>query len=284
MKVINFEPHHCEKVRAYLDSYLNNELLVETTHDVLRHLEQCDTCSDALENRRRVKAMLKAAVMKETASPALEDRIRRRIRKNPARGWPMWTLAAAAAVILIAVGLIGWRVWIHTSATRTIAQTGGAQLLEVGLKDHVHCTIDSGFANREFTEAEMRERLGPEFFGLVAAVNDKLPGAYRVTVGHRCKANGREYVHLVLKSGQTAMSLVITKKNNESFAASHVAAILQSAGVPLYDARLNNLEVVGFETPDYLAFIVSDLGREENLQVAASLAPPVEAFLSKLNA
>jgi len=277
MNVINFEQHHCKKVRAYLDSYLNNELLVETTHDVLRHLEQCAECSQALENRRRVKALLKTAVMKETAPPALEDRIRRRIRKDASRGWPMWTLVAAAAVIVIAVGLVGWRVWNHASATRTntLAQASCAQLLEVGLKDHVHCTIDSGFANREFTEAQMRERLGPEFFGLVAMVSEKLPGAYRVTVGHRCKANGREYVHLVLKSAQTAMSLVITKKNDESFTASHVAAILEAAGVPLYDARLNNFEVVGFETPDYLAFVVSDLGREENLQIAAALAPPV---------
>jgi len=225
-------------------------------------------------------------VMKETASPALEDRIRRGIRKETSRGWPTWTLVAAAAVFLIAVGLVGWRVWNHTSATRTntIAQTNGAQLLEVGLKDHVHCALDSGFANREFTEAQMRERLGPEFFGLVAMVNEKLPGTYRVAVGHRCKANGREYIHLVLKSPQTAMSLVITKKNNESFTANQVAAILESAGVPLYGARLNNLEVAGFETPDYLAFVVSDLGHDENMQIAAALAPSVQAFLSKLNA
>jgi hypothetical protein len=286
MNVINFEQGHCKKMRDYLDSYVNNELLVETTHDVLRHLEQCADCSEALENRRRVKGLLKTAVMKETASAALEDRIRHGIRKDRSRGWPTWTLVAAAAAILIAIGIAGWRVWNHASATRTntIAQAGGAQLLEVGLKDHVHCALDAGFANREFSEAEMRERLGPEFFGLVAMVNEKLPGTYRVTVGHRCKANGREYVHLILKSPQTAMSLVVTKKTNESFTANHVAAILESAGVPLYGARLNNLDVIGFETPDYLAFVVSDLSREENLQIAARLAPPVEAFLSKLNA
>jgi hypothetical protein len=286
MNVINFEQHHCKRVRDYLDSYLNNELLVETTHEVLRHLEQCAGCTEALENRRRVKALLKTAVMKETASVALEDRVRRQIRRDTSRGWPAWTLVAAAAIILVAVGLIGWRVWNPTSATRTttIAQTAGAQLLEVGLKDHVHCAIDAGFANREFTEAEMRERLGPEFFGLVAMVNEKLPGTYHATVGHRCKANGREYVHLVLKSEQTAMSLVVTKKNNESFSANHVGAILEAAGVPLYGARLNNLEVAGFETADYLAFVVSDLPRAENLQIAAALAPSVEAFLSKLSA
>jgi len=104
-----------------------------------------------------------------------------------------------------------------------------------------------------------------------------------VVVGHHCKANGREYVHLILKSPQTALSLVVTKKNGESFTQNHIAAILESAGVPIFGAHMNNLEVAGFETPDYLAFVVSDLSREDNLQMASALAPPVQAFLSKLN-
>src|SRR6185369_8865380 len=119
MNIINFEQHHCKRLRGYLDSYLNNELLVETTHEVLRHLEHCAACSEALENRRRVKAMLKAAVMKEAASPALQDRIRRGVRKETSRGWPAWTLVAAAAVLLIAVGLVGLRVWNRAGTTST---------------------------------------------------------------------------------------------------------------------------------------------------------------------
>jgi len=285
MNVINFEPHHCKKLRAYLDSYLNNELLVETTHEVLRHLEHCPACVEALENRRRVKQLLKTAVMKESASPALQEKIRKSIRKDSSRGWPVWMLVAAAAVLLIAVSIAGLRLWDRTASTRpeTVAEMAGAQILQVGLKDHVHCALDSGLANRVFTEAEMREKLGPEFFGLVGMVKEKLPGNYQVVVGHRCKANGREYVHLILKSPETALSLVVTKKNGESFTQNHVAAILESAGVPIFGAHMNNLEVAGFETPDYLAFVVSDLSREDNLQMASALAPPVQAFLSKLN-
>src|SRR2546423_11139056 len=98
MNIINFEPHHCQKLRAYLDSYLNNELLVETTHAVLRHLEHCPACVEALENRPRVKPLLKTGVMKESASPALEETIRKSLRKDSSRGWPARTLAAAAAV------------------------------------------------------------------------------------------------------------------------------------------------------------------------------------------
>src|SRR5437868_3190197 len=264
MNIINFEPHHCQQLRAYLDSYLNNELLVETTHEVLRHLEHCPACVEALENRRRVKQLLKTAVMKESASPALQEKIRKRIRKDSSRGWPVWTLVAAAAVLLIAVSIAGLRLWDRTASTRpdTVAEMAGAQILQVGLKDHVHCALDSGLANRVFTEAEMREKLGPEFFGLVGMVKEKIPGNYQVVVGHRCKANGREYVHLILKSPQTALSLVVTRKNGESFTQNHVAAILESAGVPIFGAHMSNLEVAGFETRDYLAFVVSDLSRE----------------------
>ena len=42
MNVINFEDGHCKRIRSYLDSYLNNELMVETNHEVLTHLEKCD--------------------------------------------------------------------------------------------------------------------------------------------------------------------------------------------------------------------------------------------------
>lgn len=286
MNVVNFEQHHCQRVRAYLDSYLNNELLVETTHEVLRHLEGCAACSESLENRRRIKELLKAAVMKESVPPALQEKIRKRIRKDAKPGWPTWTLIAAAAVVLIAISLFGLRLRNLSASPgpEVIARMAGAQILEIGLKDHLHCALDSGFANRQFTEAQMREQLGPDFFGLVAMVNDRLPGAYRVSVGHHCKAKGREYVHLILKSPQTALSLVVTKKNGESFTQNQVAAMLDAAGVPVFGARLNNLEVTGFETRDYLAFVVSDLSREDNLQIAAALAPSVQSFLSRLDA
>ena len=41
MNVINFNEKTCEKIRRYFDSYLDNELLVETNHEVLRHLSVC---------------------------------------------------------------------------------------------------------------------------------------------------------------------------------------------------------------------------------------------------
>jgi anti-sigma factor RsiW len=62
MNVIQFGDAACGKVRGYLDSYLSNELLVETNHEVLRHLESCPQCAAELSTRARVRTGLQAAV------------------------------------------------------------------------------------------------------------------------------------------------------------------------------------------------------------------------------
>ena len=80
MKIIGSEWNYCKKIETLLDSYLNNELLVETTHEVLRHLRRCLNCSDALGVRERVKAILQTAVRRETVPLALRKKIKRSIR------------------------------------------------------------------------------------------------------------------------------------------------------------------------------------------------------------
>jgi anti-sigma factor RsiW len=80
MKVISSQSNCCGKIRDYLDSYLNSELLVETTHEALRHLQKCPDCSEALRARARVKAALRLAVRREAPASALRDKIRRSIR------------------------------------------------------------------------------------------------------------------------------------------------------------------------------------------------------------
>ena len=54
MNVISHGDSACEKIRGYLDSYISNELLVETNHEVLRHLEGCPDCREELEALLRI--------------------------------------------------------------------------------------------------------------------------------------------------------------------------------------------------------------------------------------
>ena len=102
MKIVDFGQRNCEKVRRYLDSYISNELLVESNLEVLRHIEQCSACSQELETRVRIRTSVQVAARREEVPPGLEQKIRREIReRSPVRLWPFdfslrWMSAVAA--------------------------------------------------------------------------------------------------------------------------------------------------------------------------------------------
>ena len=52
-----------------------------------------------------------------------------------------------------------------------------------------------------------------------------------------------------------------------------------SGGVNLYRAHLDEMDVAGFVSKDYFGFVVSDLGQDEVIQIAAGLAPALRNAL-----
>jgi len=288
MNVVNFlENGHCKRIRSYLDSYLNNELLVETNHELLTHLERCGACSQSLEDRARLKAQLKHAVMQDYAPAALREHIINDLRRR--RGFSfngvLLAVAAAAAVLVIAaVTFYSWGPSKSQLSLQAEVESGDktGQILKIGFDDHVFCAIDHQLANKQFTTEQMSERLGPEYAGLVTLVREKLPQGYTVVVGHRCHYQEREFVHLIMRNQSDVVSLVITRKNAEAFAINSVATIAQAAGGPIYQAAWANQHVAGLETRDHLVFVISSEPGNANLQIAASLAPSVRDLLARL--
>jgi hypothetical protein len=120
--------------------------------------------------------------------------------------------------------------------------------------------------------------MGPKYKDLVPIVSAAAPTDYQILMGHQCDYGGRRYVHLALSNGKNLMSLVIARKEHgESLAG--LAPALRASGVSVYQAAAQQYQVAGFETADYLAFLVSDLNARDNLQLATNLAPSVHAFL-----
>jgi len=273
MNVINFGQKPCEKVRGHLDSYLNNELPLETNHEVLRHLEDCTGCSDAFEAGVRLRDSLKHAVRAKTAPADLQEKIRRKLRRKkfsldlPGYG-SSWALAAAASLLLLMAGWGSYRIWFlsDSPSPRELAHS----ILNIGLSDHVTCAINHKVSNRHYTPEQMAREMGPSFSGLVPIIREKTPAGYEVIVVHQCKVNARSFVHVIMKKDASVVSLVITRKTGESFPQGDLS-----------EATLQGYEATGFETKDHLAFVVSDLVREQNLQIAMTLAPLVRNYLSK---
>jgi hypothetical protein len=294
MKIVDFGQGNCERVRRYLDSYISNELLVESNLEVLRHIEQCRACSQELETRLRVRASLQAAVRREGMPASLEQKIRNEIReRSPVRVWPFdlslrW-MSAVAALLLISTAI-----WVVLRSRRELspqeqnAYVGRisshlSTILQVGLRDHVHCAVFRKYPKDPPAFAEMAGDLGPQYAGLVPLVKARVPDEYRVILAHRCTVQGRNYVHLVLRGPSSLLSLIITKKNpGESFPASQLEPVLQATGVPVYRAGASQFQLAAFESRAYLAFVISDLHEKSNLQMAAALAPSVDQFLDQL--
>ena len=286
MKTTHFEAGNCKEVRPYLDSYLNNELLVETNHEMLKHLERCAECTRLADDRARVKAHLKRAVLSEQAPDALLDRIRTDIRRTRRSNFKFnmpLVLAATAAVLVVAVGVF---LFGSNDTNSRLAQLSinaevapkdvAGQILKLGFDDHVFCAIDHDMANRRFTPEQMREKLGPQYEGLLLVVKETMPADYDVVVGHRCYYQRREFVHLILRQGNELLSLIVTQKSGEAFPSGAAPA-----EAPVYESVWHNLHVTGTETRDHLVFLVSNMPKGDAEQVSSTLAAAVSGFLKK---
>jgi hypothetical protein len=297
MNVKSHEDGACERIRGYLDSYISNELLVETNHEVLRHLETCLSCAAEVEARSRVRTRLKAAVESQQVPARLPINIRQMIHRRqsrflPTAAWSLWALAAAAAVVL-SVDIWSTRTRSGMPESLDVADRAGqdvfiqkvsgtvSKALRVGLGDHIHCAVFRKYPKNPPAPAQLAESIGSAFQGLVPLVKASVPDRYRILMAHQCSYSGRRFVHVTLSDGSNLMSLVIARKEpGESLGG--LPSSTRASNVPVYQATAERYEIVGFETAQYLAFVISDLNTRSSLQMASGLALPVHNFLARL--
>ncbi len=76
----------CRAVRELADSFLSDELLVETNHHILRHLATCPICRDDVATRRAWRTALQQAFDGASAlEPSSEFLVRLRRMLGPPR-------------------------------------------------------------------------------------------------------------------------------------------------------------------------------------------------------
>jgi len=291
----------CEKAREYLDSYISSELLVETNHEMLQHIERCPACTAEFEARSRLRTRLKAAVEATSVPADLQARVRQRIQSRrlyiPAwsgSSWTHWAMPAAAmAAVVVCAGL-----WLRPSlpplpdnadrpGQRAFIERISVSLgrvLKAGLSDHVHCAIFRDHTQKPPALEVMKSQLGPGFDELLPVVKTGIPEGFRVVLAHHCTTFGRKFTHVTMQRGTTeVLSLVITEKQpGESLDGLKPSA--QPAGIPIYESGAERYQVAGFEAGRYFAFIVSELRPAKNLQVAETIAPAVRGILMKITA
>lgn len=273
MDLLDFEHSLCARVQGNLDGYLSQEPSSEWSSGFEQHLKRCAACQAVLENRRQTRELLRRVVNQEQVPSGLQQRIHLNLRGSAStsnRRQP-WAIAAAAAILLS----LGGYVALHWISSRTAEESAVAAALKVGVDDHIHCALGSWYRGRQFSDDDMAHKLGPQFAGLAPLVRSQISDDANLVVAHQCQVRGRNFIHLIVTKPQETISLIVTRKESESLASG-------GSGKPFVNAGMEKLQVAGFETRDYLAYIVSDLPEAENRALASKLATPVRDYLARL--
>jgi anti-sigma factor (TIGR02949 family) len=281
MRVFNFDSKQCERIRQHLDAYLSNELLVETTNDVLRHLESCEACSRELAVRTKVRDTLRRAVVNQIPPEELRQAIQLRLRKTPlsflGNSRRLTWAVALAGVVVVVLGGIATQQQIRRLRGRKLVDA----VLALGVSDHLQCAIKGhNYPDVANSPGLLRKKLGPQYAGVLEVVQQNLPG-FEVLEAHICSVPGspRKYVHFITRGRGTILSVILTRSEGEQLPTGKAFRSGVSGSVNLYEAHLEGMNVAGFESKGYFGFVVSDLTQDTTMQIANALAPHLKTAL-----
>lgn len=309
----------CREFREIADSYLNDELLVETNHGFLKHLESCAECRRELAARREVRTKLRAAVAKSPdlqVRPEFAFQLRNGLKlqhAQPARKSffapvfalatrPQW-LAAACLVVALTIGFVALK-FRHTSpnADPQIAQTerretDASQLdnsavrlanfeqTRIAVGDHRYCALDFQLDEDPIPLAEAGRNFDPVYTGLTRAVmsgQGDLAGEIKLVEDHSCVYKGTRFAHVVLEyHGRTISVLVAEKSEGGVPTRAANSAPGTRDGQVIACAQIDGYQVSCFETGRHAIYTISDLSEAENLTIARTFASSVSDHIAQ---
>ena len=262
----------CREVREFADSFLSEQLLVETNHEVLRHLEGCLGCRSEMESRRALRAAIHRAFT-NARSLGMRDGFRdgtvSRLRaiafpKTRRQFFAVWRYIAAAVVL---VALTGVGLFLLSSRASAAARDAAG--------DHRDCAILMRLGEKPISLEDAAARYDASFRLLQNTPADELTtpaGLVRVVRRHSCQFHGRRFAHIILQIRGQIVSLLVTGED-----AQKIKSVSDADAQPHLEwlPTINGFNVVSFKTPEHVAFLVSSLDKQELGQMAQVLADPV---------
>lgn len=263
----------CRDVRDMADAFLAEELLGNTSHQILRHLETCRDCRDDLDTRRTLREGVRRAFhrARELApTPEYLARVRATLVDTPRPTrlsrdlrFPGWWMLAATVLLALASAL----------AYRGVTMAGSLARAAVG--DHRNCALERRLRETSIPLDEATRRYG----GATYRILETLPpddvttaaGPARIIRRHACIYEGRRFAHVVFEYRGALVSLLVTAADGEvrqtspSDAFAHVTSASQ----------VDHMSVVSFRTPRYAVFLAGDVAPDDLTALAGAIAAPL---------
>lgn len=282
----------CETALEQMDRFMDGALTEAETEQFAAHAGECAKCQAELELRERMRAGLRRAIRQPVDTKALEQRVHAAVRVEASRRfrWQPHTIALAAT-LLIAAGVGAayqlhglWKAAVDQDSYIAKISDGVTAIMRVGLKDHIHCVTFRKWPKQSPKLDELVTAMEPKFRPVAAIVNANLPKTYEIVKAHHCAYQDRNYVHIAMRDADGKyLSLVLARKQaGETFASSSLRRVLDKPNFAVYGENVERFQIAGFETRDFLAYVIGDTTTENNSQLAGAIAAPLREFLDSL--
>ncbi len=276
----------CQDFREIVDSYLCDELLTETNHEVLRHLEMCAACRNLIQDRRILREKLKSAVknaelfqMREGFHQELLVNLRQNSEtaESPKRFFKInknsWIAVAACLILTLGLGFWFLRYRDVNSFPAEIAGVDEAakqvSLESIALGDHQNCAVKFNLPEDPIDI----DLASPQYADLKRVVLNPLENAsdkYEFDESHTCKFQGNDFTHIVFLHQGKIVSVLLTDfhkfgnlKNDE-----------------MTKTSVGDYQIARFDRKNQAVFVVSDLSEQENFATAELLASSARQQIS----
>jgi hypothetical protein len=307
---------NCKDFREIADSYLSDELLIETNHDVLRHLENCNDCRRELSFRRDLRERLRFAVKNAPQSQlnaAFATRLKADLREQYSAKQRRWSLAnfigtnpafAGVVAILVLSSVIGlaWQfgrtatsdqasklnpptpnqtntITANENSSLQIQRASFVEMETDAAEDHKHCALKFSLPELPINLDEAAKKYGKFNKDLDKSVFNSLKEVF----GERVKFLE---AHSCIINGRRFAHVVL--KYQDRVVSVLVAKREDGAEAANSDAiscqSIEDLRIACFETTKFGVFVVSDLDETENLKLARTISPSVKKHFEQSGA
>lgn len=307
----------CKEFRERLDSYLKDELLVETNHDVIQHLEACAACRRELAARREIRRQLRRAFavapefqVRSDFAFRLRNEMKAQALGKPNSSFnlfahvmrPQWFALAACLVAAVMTGVFALRSNKSVESTGQLARVeenrhggeqsvsnqralGGAavqlasfEMTERAVGDHRNCAIKYDLPEEPISLEEAGRKYDAAYTDLAQAVR----------AGGGALASQIKYVedHSCVYQGQRFAHVILEYKGHtiSLLVAETDATDKDVHGEAISCSQINGYRVSCFGTKRHTVFVVSDLTEAENLSIARNLTPVLSAHIARTEA
>ncbi|MEO6654604.1 MAG: zf-HC2 domain-containing protein [Pyrinomonadaceae bacterium] len=309
---------YCKEFKGILDSYISDELLIETNHEVLRHLENCRDCRHELADRRNLKLRIRQTIKgaaEMQLDPVFAKMIAAGLRDVALRpsfldaltgGNGLFNSRAVAfgfaSIIFVVFGVIVWLDLPNSPSksqeakspqtnTNPISNSSESEIAHAvrvswndmtsqAVGDHKNCAVEFHLTEKPISLDEAALSHG--------AFNKDLDKTVVAALKKVFKGNTPDGVELLeahscLYDGRRFAHIVVRHKGRV------VSLLITDTDLPsdnddIQSARFDDANAAGVHVGHHAVFVVSQLPEAENALLARAIAPAIRLHAEKVGA